>query len=258
MKKRLTALMLSALRPSTTPYYVADEQQAGLRVRVGTNGTLTWNVAYRVKGDPNSKSLSLGVCDPKSREGLGLGEARDRAAEFLKAARQGRNLQEEETAARIAKMERLSVADLIGRYAKHIKSPHRKGGPLRTASEIESRLMRALAPKLDASADSLRRVDISELLEDVANGRPREAEKRRQVIGAMYRWGLAKGYASNDPTGGTESYGRGDLRDRALVPDEIRAVWSWLEQGADRMPVDCIKALKLQFASGRELARWPG
>ena len=38
MKKRLSAVVLAALRPKLTPYYVADQQQAGLRVRVGVNG----------------------------------------------------------------------------------------------------------------------------------------------------------------------------------------------------------------------------
>ncbi|MET0597484.1 MAG: Arm DNA-binding domain-containing protein, partial [Mesorhizobium sp.] len=196
MKKRLSSVVLSALRPREVPYYVADEQQVGLRVRVAVNGTLTWNLAYRIRGEPKTKSLSLGPCDPSARDGLGLGEARERAAEILKAARQGRNLRAEEDKARRAVKDRLTVRELVNRYANNIKSPHRKGGALRTAADIERRLNRALSQKLDAAADGLTRADISELLEDVADGRAREAEKRRQVIGAMYRWGVAKGYVT--------------------------------------------------------------
>ena len=209
MNKRLTATVLSALRPKATAYYVSDDQQVGLRVRVAPSGIVTWNVAYRIKGG-STKSVSLGPCDPNGRNGLGLADARDRASAIVKAARQGRDLLSEETEARKASDDRITVEKLIERYAKAIGSPNRKGGPLRTADEIERRLTRALKPKLQTAVDDLSRADISSLLDPVADKHPREAEKRRQVIGAMYRWGVAKGYATIDPTAGTEGYGRGN------------------------------------------------
>ena len=107
MKKRLTTVVLSALRPKATAYYVSDEQQNGLRVRVAPSGAVTWNLAYRIKGEPKTKSVSLGPCDPSAQNGLGLAEARDRAAVYLKAARQGRDLLEEEKEARQTKQERM-------------------------------------------------------------------------------------------------------------------------------------------------------
>ena len=164
----------------------------------------------------------------------------------------------EETVARQAKDERLTVSKLIERYAKGISSPNRKGGALRTADEIERRLTRALNTKLQAAADSLTRSDISGLLDPVADEYPREAEKRRQVIGAMYRWGVAKGYVSIDPTAGSEGYGRGNPRDRVLTPDEIRAFWTWLDAGAERMPPDCIAALRLQLCTGARIGEVAG
>src|SRR3954467_10882943 len=107
MKKRLTAVVLSALRSKDAPYYVADQQQTGLRVRVGASGALTWTLSYRIKGEAKTKSLSLGVCDPEARVGLGLAEARDRAAAIVKAARQGRDLDSEEKVARRQSKERI-------------------------------------------------------------------------------------------------------------------------------------------------------
>ncbi|HEV2898012.1 MAG TPA: integrase family protein [Pseudaminobacter sp.] len=258
MKKRLTAVVLCALRPKASAYYVSDEQQNGLRVRVAPSGALTWNVAYRIKGEPMAKSVSLGLCDPDGQNGLGLAEARERAADIMKAARQGRNLLDEEREARRTKQERLTIEDLLQRYARNIKSPHRKGGALRTADDIDRRLKRALGMKLDVPADSLRRSDIGGLLDPVADGYPREAEKRRQVIGAMYRWGVAKGYVTTDPTTGTESYGRGDPRDRVLTPDEIKAFWTWLDAGAERMPPDCIEVLRLQICLGTRVGEVAG
>ena len=218
---------------------------------------MTWNVAYRIKG-ASTKSVSLGPCDPNGRKGLGLADARDRAAAIVRAARQGRDLLSEETVARQAKDDRLTVSKLIERYAKGISSPNRKGGALRTADEIERRLTRALNTKLQAAADSLTRSDISSLLDPVADEYPREAEKRRQVIGAMYRWGVAKGYVSIDPTAGSEGYGRGNPRDRVLTPDEIKAFWTWLDAGAERMPPDCIAALRLELCTGARIGEVAG
>ncbi|MBU0584768.1 MAG: tyrosine-type recombinase/integrase [Alphaproteobacteria bacterium] len=257
MTKRLTATVLGALRAKDTAYYVPDDQQVGLRVRVAPSGSLTWNVAFRIKGG-STKSVSLGPCDPNGRRGFGLAEARERASEIVKAARQGRDLLTEEQDARLALEDRLSVDTLIERYTKSINSPNRNGGALRTAGEIERRLIRALSSKLNSVADNLKRADISVLLDEVADKFPREAEKRRQSIGAMYRWGVAKGYVSTDPTAGSESYGRGGPRDRVLSPEEIRAFWTWLDTGAQNMPPDCIAALRLQLCTGARIGEVAG
>lgn len=250
MKKKLTAIVLGALRPEAAPYYVSDTEQKGLRVRVAASGTRTWNLAYRIKDTKGVKSVSLGPCDPEGRKGLGLAEARDRAADIMKAARSGRDLIEEENEAKRIKQEQLRVAALIDLYAKNIRSPNRKGGALRSADDIESRLMRALSTKLDRPADSLRRSDISSLLDPVAETYPREAEKRRQAIGAMFRWGVSKGHVAIDPTAGTESYGDGEPGSRRLTPEEIKAFWEWLSAGADDMSPDCIEVLRLQLCLG--------
>ncbi|MGP2491081.1 tyrosine-type recombinase/integrase [Mesorhizobium sp. PUT5] len=258
MRKRLTAVVLGALRPRANGYYVSDDQQAGLRVRVAPSGALTWNVAYRIKGEDKTRSVSLGPCDPAGKNGLGLGEARERTADVLKAARQGRDLLEEENQARQAKQELLTVEQLIERYGKNIKSPHRKGGALRTADDIERRLKRALRPQMQTAAEDIKRSHISSLLDPVANGRPREAEKRRQAIGAMFRWGVSKGYVTTDPTAGAETYGMGDPCDRVLSAEEIKAVWTWLDAGADRMPPDCIAVLRLQLCTGARVGELAG
>lgn len=229
-----------------------------MRVRVATSGALTWNVAYRIKGEGKAGSVSLGPCDPTGKNGLGLSEARERAADILKAARQGRDLLAEENHARQAEKELLTVEQLIERYGKNIKSPNRKGGALRTADDIERRLKRAMKPQLQTAAESIRRSQISNLLDPVASGRPREAEKCRQAIGAMFRWGLAKGYVTTDPTAGTESYGRGNPRDRVLTPDEIKTFWAWLDAGAERMPPDCISVLRLQLCTGARVGELAG
>lgn len=257
MKKALTSVALAALKPNAKPYYVSDAKQDGLRVRVAPSGAMTWSVVWRIKG-AGIKSASLGKCDPSGREGLDLAGARDRAASIMRAAREGRDLLAEEKAEQEAAADAMTIADLIDRYAKHISSPHRKGGPLRTATEIERRLRRALDTKLTKPADGLKRRDISRLLDDVAETHPREAEKRRQVIHAMYGWAMQKGFVEANPTSGLPGYSAGEMRDRALTQEEIRKLWGWLDAGAAAMPPDVIDALRLQLCLGARVGEIAG
>lgn len=257
MRKPLTAVGLAALKPKATAYYVADAKQDGLRVRVAPSGGMTWSVVWRIKGR-GIKSASLGKADPSGRDGLDLAGARDRAAEIMKAARDGRDLLAEEADERQAKADAMTVAELIDRYAKHISSPRRKGGPLRTATEIERRLTRALDVKLAKPADSLQRRDVSRLLDDVAETHPREAEKRRQVIHAMYGWAVQKGFVEANPTSGLLGYSAGEMRDRALSTEEIKALWDWFDAGADKMQPDVIASLRLQLCTGARIGEVAG
>jgi len=262
VKKKFTAQYLDSLKPRDQAYYVSDAQTVGLRVRVSPKGLKTWNIAYRIKGEAKTRSVSLGNCDIEGKKGRSLSEARERAAEIVKAARIERDLLQEETDAKEAAMAAeaavVSVESLITLYAASIKSATRKDGPLRTAGPIEARIRRTFANDLQKNVESVRRADISRLLDPFAETYPREAEKRRQSIGAMFRWALAKGYVTSDPTAGTVSYGRGDPRSRKLVPEEIRAVWNWLSDGAGRMPFDCIDVLKLQFCLGARVGEVAG
>jgi integrase len=257
LKRNLTAVALAALKPTEKPYYIADARAPGLRVRVAPTGAKSWNMVWRVQGD-GTRSASLGPADPEGRVGFDIAAARDRAAAILKAGRQGRDLLAEEREQRQAARDAMTVGDLIDHYGTQIASPNRRGGPLRTAREIESRLQRALATKLDRPAGSLHRGDVSRLLDKVALEHPREAEKRRQQIGALYSWAIAKGFAETNPASGLPSYGLGETRDRVLSPEEIRLVWRWLDTGADAMPPDCIVVLRLQLLTGARVSEVGG
>ena len=108
---------------------------------------------------------------------------------------------------------------------------------LRTAKEIESRLKRALSPVRHRYADELRRRDIRELLDATADQKiSREAEKRRQTIGAMFRWALSQDIVEIDPTGGLAAYDPGRPRNRILTVEEIECLWRWL--CSDALPLD--------------------
>ena len=88
-----------------------------------------------------------------------------------------------------------------------------------------------------------------ELFDEAAEaGFSREAEKRRQTVGAMFRWAVSQDYLETDPSGGLKAYDGGAPRDRVLSDDEIRTLWHWL--GSDTIPEAHVDAMKAQLALG--------
>ncbi len=122
-------------------------------------------------------------------------------------------------------------------------------GRLRTAKEIESRLKRALLPIIERHAQDLRRRDLRELFDRCADeGLQREAERRRQTVGAMFRWALSQDIIEIDPTAGLKAYDPGTPRDRVLSVEEIKALWDWLSTGD--VPESAADILKLELLTG--------
>jgi integrase len=235
----LTHRSIEALRPSEAPYRISDQRCIGLAVRVAPSGVKTWDLAYRIRGCGKVRRVSLGRVGDVSLE-----KARERANELTSAARAGRDLIADEEESRAATASRLTIEKLIALYVRR-----RVSGRLRTAIEIERRLNRALLPIFNRYADDIRRRDIRELLDAVADqGIEREAEKRRQTIGAMFRWALSQDIVESDPTAGLKAYDPGTPRDRVLTIEEIKMLWKWLESGA--LPSEPVDILKLQLLTG--------
>lgn len=235
----LTQRAIEALPPASHAYRVPDLKSKGLALRVAPSGIKTWDLAFRISGAGRVRRVSLGRAGD-----VGLENARARAMQITMAARSGRDLLAEEEAERAEKAARLTVGQLVEAYVRR-----RVAGKLKTAREIESRLRRGLASLLGTAAGDLRRRDIRVLLDDVADrGIEREAEKRRQTVGAMFRWALSQDLVDIDPTAGLSSYGPGQLKHRVLSADEVRSLWSWLNQ--EDLPRGPSTVLKLQILLG--------
>jgi integrase len=173
-----------------------------------------------------------------------LEQARERANELARAARVGRDLIAEENEARAAAASRITVGTLIDVYLRR-----RVFGRLRTAKTIESRLRRTLSPILHRCAAGICRRDIREILDAIVDtGKGREAEKRRQVCTAMFRWALSQDIVEADPTAGLEAYDRGTPRDRVLTVEEIETLWRWFDSGS--LSPDATDILRLELLIG--------
>ena len=87
------------------------------------------------------------------------------------------------------------------------------------------------------------------ILDSIADqGQGREAEKRRQVCTAMFRWALSQDIVEVDPTAGLTPYERGAPRERVLTLEEIELVWKWLE--TDALSLEAADILKLELLTG--------
>jgi integrase len=235
----LTHRSIEALRPAEAPYRVPDQRCKGLAVRVAPSGVKTWDLAYRIRGTGRMRRLSLGRTTDVSLE-----QAREKANELTSAARGGRDLIADEGEAREAAASRITVEKLIDLYLRR-----RVIGRLRTAKEIESRLRRTLKAVLQRCAADLCRRDIRELLDAVADrGTQREAEKRRQTVGAMFRWALSQDVVEADPTAGLKAYDPGTPRDRVLTVEEIEILWRWFDSGS--LSPDAADILRLELLIG--------
>ena len=235
----LTHRTIETLRPAEAPYRVPDQRCKGLAVRVAPSGVKTWDLAYRIRGTAKMRRLSLGRTTD-----VGLEQARERANELTSAARGGRDLIGEEGEARDAAASRITVEKLIDLYLRR-----RVVGRLRTAKSIESRLRRTLAAILRRYAADICRRDIREILDNIVDqGKGREAEKRRQVCTAMFRWALSQDIVAADPTAGLEAYDHGTPRDRVLTVGEIETLWRWLE--SDALSLEAADILKLELLFG--------
>jgi integrase len=235
----LTHRSIETMRPADLPYRVKDQRCFGLAVRVAPSGVKTWDLAFRIRGSAKTRRISLGrVTD------IGLEAARERAAELTRAGRAGRDLIAEEQSARAVSASRLTVEQLIAEYTRR-----RVVGRLRTASEIERRLKRALGPILHRFPNEMRRRDIRELLDAAADqGIVREAEKRRQTIGAMFKWAISQDLVDVNPAIGLAPYHATSLKDRVLSADEVSRLWDWL--ASDALPLAHANVLRLQVLTG--------
>jgi integrase len=236
----LTTKAIEAMRPNVGgAYRVPDVRAKGLALRVAPTGSKTWDLSYRVKGFGKVKRLSLGRVSDVSLE-----QARDRAHQLTSAARRGVDLIAEEEEAREAKAREITVKLLIERYLAR-----RVVGRLKTSKEIEARLRRALAPIMTRKVLELRRRDLRELFDAaVDEGHEREAEKRRQTTGAMFRWGLSQDLVESDPTAGLKAYDPGRPRDRVLSAEEIELLWRWLEKSS--LSATTADILRMQLLTG--------
>ena len=233
---------IDAMKPEIYPYRVPDLRCPASRRPASRRGT-----CYLGSEAPQSSSAR-----PWWFPAVTLAQARDRMGSLGRAAQAGRDLLLEEEDARAQTTSRITVEKLIDDYIR------RGIAKLRSRRVIEVRLRRALRTLLSRAAADITKRDIRDLLDAVSDrGRNAEADSQRQVIGALFSFGVLRDHIQTNPTTALDKYHTLVPRARVLPPEEVKLFWEWVANGAALQP-DYAEVLRWQLCIGARVGEISG
>ena len=135
MIKKLTDRYLQTLKPPAVGRLViVDSEAKGLTLRLTVGGVKSWSVRYRVRGQPQ-RTFTL----PSRYPTTSLAEARRRAEAIRAAARDGRDLPDEEERAAEAREKAAASARTVRELAAEFIESYAKTNHRRWKSPSENR-----------------------------------------------------------------------------------------------------------------------
>jgi integrase len=192
---------------------------SGLALRVTSKGTKAWTLLY---GSPRRR-VTLG-----RYPSLSLSSARALAIETREGRTSG------------------TIAALAEVYIKSISG-------LRSASQIERRLRRDVLPLIGhIPLRELHRRDVTRVIDGKSG--PIAARKVFEDVRAMVRWAVARGDLDHSPIDGLRGPPISKVRTRVLTDQEIRTLWSRLDQVSEQ----CQKVIKLCLVTGQRVGEVAG
>ena len=221
--QRFTDASIRALKPDPNRdrYEIQDAATPGLRLRVSRGGTKTWVYVYRLSG--RLRRMTLG-----QYPALSLAKARAEATSGKVARDDGQDPAAAATAERQAKRQAATVKELteeyIARYAMKSKKSWR---------EDERLLNREVIPHLGRHrAVDVRRGDVIDLLEKIADRAPIVANRTLAVLRRAYNWAIEVDFSGieSSPCFRVRAPAKEHSKDRVLNSAEIKAVWAALGQ----------------------------
>jgi integrase len=220
MRVHLTDRFCAHAKSATPQTDFVDDTITGLALRVTSNGTKSWTLVH---GTPRRR-ITLG-----RYPALSLAAARTAAIEV----REGR------TSGTIAALAEVYLRACSG---------------TRSAPEIERRLRRDVLPIIGhISLRELHRRDITRVI-DAKSSAPIAARRAFEDIRAMVRFAVSRGDLDYNPIDGMKGPPISKPRTRVLTDDEIRALWSKLDQ----LPDDVARIVKLCLVTGQRLGEITG
>ncbi|MGF6806071.1 integrase [Paraburkholderia sp. Clong3] len=226
---KLTVRGIESAKPKKAAYHLADGD--GLRLRVSTDGTKSWQVKYTANGKETTVTLARRYGARTDDGHLSLEDARFEATAIRAKARQGIDHQVElaqrlaaERKRHEAEQQRLTVRQLFAEWSA-LDLVRRKDDGAETKRGLEKDVL----PKLgDRHADSIKRADIMSVLDTVkARGASRLANRLLAELRQMFSFALVREIVAVDPTTGIEKKhvgGQEEERERVLSEAEIRGL----------------------------------
>ena len=222
MKRILSdRLVRSLAQPHDEPQEVWDQSLRGFGCRASRTGAVSFFVMRRPRGQSRPVRLTLGTYPI-----LGLGEARARARDALRALQDGIDPREQEAAAaraRAAEQASTFAAVAEAFIARHVASK-------RTARSIEKIVRDKLIPRWrDRPLADIRRADVIALIDELVDrGHPEAARQAFTYARRLFGWAITRGLLEHAPTDHVhpkDLIGPRPFRRRVLDDSELALLW---------------------------------
>ena len=216
------------------------EGARGLVLHVLPSGTATWYFHYdaEIGKRRERRKLKIGRLDEVT-----LAQALGEAERQRPLVRQGADPVSQKAANR----EALTFADLAAERLD-------KGDPLRPGTQRDYRhvLGKDVLPAIGTiPAKLVTRDDVIRVLDAISKrGATRRADTARAVINSIFSYGIDRGLISDNPASGLRN--RHDYQPREVIssPDDIRRLWSAMDDGEAAMSPTIATIVRLALLTG--------
>jgi len=218
---RLTTISIENARPRARRYAIFDSGCRGLYLNVYPSGRKSWSVRYRFGGIPRNLTL----------DGFpSLAQARIAATKALAAVAQGKDPAAAKQEGR--RMDHARGADTIEHWAalfieRHAKKHTRPNSWKQTVHVFDDYILPAWRGRL---ARDIKRKDVRELLEGIADDKPIMANRVHGVLSKFFKWICARDEELASPVIGVERPAPENVRERVLDDNEIVRLWKALDE----------------------------
>jgi integrase len=224
-KQRLTDLTVRSLKPRGARRQVQDADIPGFGVLVTGTGLKTFFYRYQLDGGEHRFRIG-------SYPGMSLERARRQALSLSGQVQDGKNPQVLKAKVRLAETFAEVALLYLEKHARREKASWR---------EDQRKIERDLLPRWGKrKMKDIRRREIIDLLEDVADGKgegrrrpgqpaPIAANRLAALISRLFTLALDREVIDSNPAYRLPRPGTERARDRVLSEEEIRAVWTSLE-----------------------------
>jgi integrase len=220
MAKPLTAKAIENLRPGDTRREIPDAGCRGLYLILQPSGRRAWAVRYRFGGKPRKLTL----------DGVGtLAAARKAATDALHQLEQGRDpaVLKFETKATAERASADRAADTVEQWAAHFIERHAKRKTRQNSWKQTTHVFDdiVLPAWRGRTVHDIKRRDIIEVVEGVAEDRPIMANRTLAALSKFFAWLCERDIITASPCTGVKRPSDEHARDRVLSDDEIHALW---------------------------------
>jgi integrase len=239
MTKTLTAKSVENIKAGSARQEIPDAGCRGLYLVVQTSGLKSWAVRYRYDGRPKKLTLD---------RALTLAAARKAATDALHELAQGRDpaAQKFEAKASAEKDRAARAADTVDHWANHFIERHAKKktreNSWRQAVHVFDNIV--LPVWRGRIIHDIKRRDVIELVEGVADDRPIMANRTHAHLSKFFNWLCERDVITASPCAGVRAPSAEHARERNLSDDEIKSLWLACDGIGGRVG-PCIKLMLL-------------